>query len=181
MRAGVLTASDRCAAGLTEDRSGPLITSCLARNGFAVVHQSVVSDDRSAIESTLKDWSDNSALDLIVTTGGTGFTPRDVTPDATRAVVDREATGISVALIAESLKATPMAMISRLTAGIRGRTLIVNFPGSPKACEECFATVEPVLKHAIHQLSDNRSAIEETHQTLQPKNKSIETLVLIVF
>lgn len=176
MRAGVLTVSDTCFNGEAEDKSGTLLTTLLRSKSYVVVEQTIVADDRNEIENILREWSDSSKLDFILTTGGTGFTSRDVAPEATKQVVEREAPGIVIALIGQSLKATPMAMLSRLTAGIRNTTLIINFPGSAKACNECFQIVEPVLNHAIYQLRDSKKDVAEDHKQIQKQIKSMERI-----
>ena len=150
---GVLTSSDAGARGDREDTSGALIRQTL--NGPDYYHReySIVPDDQPTIETTLRTWADASRVDLIVTTGGTGLTDRDVIPEATIAVIDRAAPGISEAIRAYGLTKTPMAMLSRGLAGIRGRTLIVNLPGSPKGVQEGLDVLVPILPHALGQLS----------------------------
>jgi len=153
IRAGVLTVSDRGARGEREDRSGPLICRLIAeRLGAEVVRYQVVPDEREEIAATLRTWADGDDLDLILTTGGTGFAPRDVTPEATEAVIERRAPGLAEAMRAESLKVTPHAMLSRAVAGIRGETLIANLPGSPKAVEESLEVILPALPHGMEIL-----------------------------
>lgn len=150
---GILTVSDRCSRGETQDYSGPLIRQLVTeRLGAEVKAVAVVPDEREQIASTLISWSDELDLDLILTTGGTGFAPRDITPEATRAVIDREAPGLAEAMRSEGAKATPHAMLSRAVAGIRGRTLIVNLPGSSKAVQEGLEVILPALPHAIEIL-----------------------------
>ena len=151
MRIGVLTVSDRCSLGLTEDTSGPAISELLASVAQTADYR-IVPDDREKIESALRDFCDVLQVDFVFTTGGTGFSPRDVTPEATKAVLDREAPGIAEAIRAESMKITPRAMLSRATSGIRGKTLIVNLPGSKKAVCESIAVLLPVLEHAAQTL-----------------------------
>lgn len=165
-RFAILTASDRCSIGSAQDESGPLLESSILDCGelFSVTETKIVPDSRQTIEEVLREWCTNRAdIDCIITTGGTGFTARDVTPEATKSVLQKEAPGLVHALMSASLKATPMAMLSRLTAGVCGATLIVNFPGSKKACRECFDVLKPILKHAIDQLREDRSAIEKEH------------------
>ena len=145
----VLTVSDRVAEGMAEDESGPLLAECLAAAGWRVVAREATPDDPDAIAAVLVRLADQSGAALILTTGGTGIAPRDVTPDATRRVADREVPGIAEALRAASLARTPHAMLSRATAAIRGRTLVVNLPGSPRAVRETFDVLAPVLRHAV--------------------------------
>lgn len=158
MNIGLLTISDRGARGEYTDRSGPLMADILTtRTGWHIAQRGVVPDEFDQIVSTLRAWCD-AGLDLILTSGGTGFAPRDITPEATRAVIEREAPGIAEALRAESLKVTPHAMLSRGVAGIHGRTLIINLPGSPKAVRENLAVLLPVLPHALQLLTDSPDA-----------------------
>ena len=140
MRAAVLTVSTSVSARKAEDRSGPILAGLAEQAGCEVTAMEVVPDDLALIEDRLVHYAD-ADFDLIFTTGGTGFTPDDVTPEATRSVIRRHAPGIVEAMRAVSLQHTPMAVLSRAEAGIRGKTLIVNFPGSPKAVEECFAVL----------------------------------------
>jgi molybdenum cofactor synthesis domain-containing protein len=147
---GILTCSDRGSRGERADVSGPTLHNLVVdRLGAKVAQYRVVPDDRGAIEAALVEWADEARLDLILTTGGTGFAARDVTPEATRAVVEREAPALTQAMLFESLRITPYAMLTRATAGIRKRTLIVNFPGNPKAVTENFEAVAEVLPHAV--------------------------------
>jgi molybdopterin adenylyltransferase len=151
VRAAVLTISTSVSQRRAEDRSGPSLAARAEAAGCEVVAMEVVPDDFALIEDRLHHYVD-ADVDVILTTGGTGFTPDDVTPEATRAVIEREAPGIAEAMRAVSLAQTPMAVLSRAVSGIRGRTLIVNFPGSPKAVEECFGVLEAVLPHAVRTL-----------------------------
>ncbi len=154
MKIGIICVSDRCAAGEKTDRSGPAIAECVAQFCAEPVYR-LVPDDAEMIADALKTLADDVGADVIFTTGGTGFAPRDVTPEATRTVIEKEAPGISEAIRAESLRITPRAMLSRAVSGIRGRTLIVNLPGSPKAVRESMAVVLPVLEHAAETLGGN--------------------------
>ena len=155
IQVGVLTVSDRSYRGEYEDRSGPLIREIVTdRLGATVELEAIVPDSLLIIQGTLTVWCDKVGLDLVLTTGGTGFAPRDVTPEATRAVIQREAPGLTEAMRAISLTVTPHAMLSRAVAGIRGRTLIVNLPGSPKAVRENLEVILPALPHGIRLLRD---------------------------
>jgi molybdenum cofactor synthesis domain-containing protein len=155
---GVITVSDRSAQGERPDLSGPALVEAVQTEGWEVVRQDVLPDDLESISVKLAAWADSGELDVLLTTGGTGFSRRDVTPEATEAVVDRVAPGLAEAMRAASLKATPHAMLSRATAGIRGRTLIINLPGSPKGALENLQVVIPVLTHAVELLSEDPSA-----------------------
>jgi len=155
VRVGILTVSDRGYRGEYEDQSGPLIRKIVTeRLGATVEIEKIVPDAQLIIQSTLIVWCDEMGLDLVLTTGGTGFAPRDVTPEATRAVIHRETPGLVEAMRAASLKITPHAMLSRAVAGIRGQTLIVNLPGSPKAVRENLELVLPALPHGIRLLKE---------------------------
>ncbi|MET0600635.1 MAG: MogA/MoaB family molybdenum cofactor biosynthesis protein [Baekduia sp.] len=151
MRTCVLTVSTSVSRRASEDESGPLLAQLAEEAGADVEAMEVVPDDFSLIEDRLHHYVDDGFA-LIFTTGGTGFTPDDITPEATRAVIERDAPGIAEALRAESAKHTPMGMLSRGVSGIAHRTLIVNFPGSPKAIGQLFPVIAPVLKHAVGTL-----------------------------
>jgi len=151
-RAAVLTLSDKGARGEREDTAGAAIRQLLAGAGGEVLRYEIIPDDRPRVEATLRAWADAGSLDVILTTGGTGLSPRDVTPDATAAVIDYPVPGIAEAMRAEGLRHTPMAMLSRAVCGVRGRTLIVNLPGSERAVRENLAVVLPVLAHAVETL-----------------------------
>ncbi len=148
-QAAVITLSDRCATGEREDKSGPAVAKRLTEAGYAVVEQLLLADEREPLERTLIRLCDQRRLDLILTTGGTGFAPRDITPEATRAVAERDAPGIAEAIRAASLRITPRAMLSRAASVIRGKTLIINLPGSPKACMESMDVFLDQLPHAL--------------------------------
>jgi len=152
---GVLTISDSASRGERRDVSGATIRTLIAQLPKAVVSVgAIVPDEREQIATVLREWCDDKKLKLILTTGGTGLAPRDVTPEATLSVIEREAPGIAEAMRSISLQYTPMAMLSRGVAGVRGRTLIINLPGSPKAVKECLEYVLPVLSHAINLLTE---------------------------
>jgi len=155
LRFGILTASDRSARGERPDLSGPALAELIASQGWEVLCQAVLPDDLIALRETLIAWAERGDLDIILTTGGTGFSPRDVTPEATLAVVDRLAPGLAEAMRAASLQVTPHAMLSRAVAGIRGQVLMINLPGSPKAAVENLQVVLPVLTHAVELLREN--------------------------
>lgn len=153
IRATVITVSDACSRGEREDTSGETLVQLLKDLGAEIVATCIMNDDLDPLAETLKNFADQPDVNLIVTTGGTGFAPRDNTPEATLAVIERAAPGLAEAMRNETLKQTPMAMISRGVCGIRSGTLIVNLPGSPKAVRESFAVIAPVLKHAIALLA----------------------------
>jgi len=150
LRVGILTCSDRSARGERADTTGPTIHNLVIdKLGGTVTQYRVVPDERGAIEAALIEWVDEHKLDLILTNGGTGLSPTDITPEATRAVIERETPWIVNAMVLDSLRITPYAMLTRATAGIRGRTLIVNLPGSPKAATENLTAVGEILPHAV--------------------------------
>lgn len=154
MKFSILTVSDRCSRGETEDKSGTLLCELLKEYGEINTYN-IVPDEKEKISDTLIYICDEKKSDIVFTTGGTGFAPRDVTPEATKAVIEKDVPGISEAIRYESLKITPKAMLSRAVSGIRGKTLIINLPGSPKAVKESLSVVLPVLSHAIETLSGN--------------------------
>jgi len=153
----VITSSDACSVGEREDESGAAIVELLTELGAEIVAKEVVNDDLDPLADKLRSYADRPDVNLIMTTGGTGFGPRDNTPEATRRVIEREAPGLAEAMRSETLKHTPMAMISRGVCGIRSGTLIVNLPGSPKAVRESFEVIRPVLNHAVALLAGKTS------------------------
>src|SRR5437899_2636048 len=153
IHAVVITASDACARGEREGKSGEALVQLLTELGAEIIAKDIVNDDLEPLSHKLRAYADLKHVNLIVTTGGTGLAPRDNTPEATLAVIEREASGLAEAMRIETLKQTPMAMISRGVCGIRCGALIVNLPGSPKGVRESFAVIKPVLNHAIALLS----------------------------
>ena len=162
IRFGILTVSDRSARGEREDASGPVLARLVEEYAWTVSRRSVLPDNESAIRELLIAWADGGELDVVLTTGGTGFSPRDVTPEATRVVIEREAPGLAEAMRAASLRVTPHAMLSRVVVGIRKKTIIINLPGSPKGAAENLLVVIPVLPHAVQLLRED-PASESTH------------------
>ena len=152
MRAAIITLSDAGYAGRREDKSGPVIRALLEEAGYTVVHTALLPDGVEPLAGELKRLCDGDIADLVLTTGGTGFSPRDLTPEATRAVTERPAPGIAEAMRWNSLQITPRAMLSRGEAGIRKGSLIVNLPGSPKAARECLEFILPALGHGLEIL-----------------------------
>lgn len=152
IRASVVTVSDKGFAGEREDASGPLLAELLRRMGAEVVGQAIVPDEQDQIAALLSALADEAQVDLVITTGGTGATPRDVTPEATLSVIEREMPGLAEVLRWEGYRKTPLAVLSRGVAGIRGRTIIVNLPGSPKAVREGIETLTPILPHAVRMV-----------------------------
>src|SRR5256714_7074251 len=153
IHAVVIRASEACSPGEREDKSGELLVELLTEIGAHIVAKEILSDDLEPLSDKLREYADRPEVNLIVTTGGTGFGLRDNTPEATLRVIEREASGLAEAMRIETLKNTPMAMISRGVSGIRSQTLIVNLPGSPKAVSESFEVIKPVLNHAIALLT----------------------------
>jgi molybdenum cofactor synthesis domain-containing protein len=162
LRFGILTLSDRSSRGERADSSGPALARLIEAENWSVAKQALLPDNESAIREILSAWADSAELDVILTTGGTGFSPRDVTPEATRAIIDREAPGLAEAMRAASLKITPHAMLSRIVTGIRKKTLIINLPGSPKGAVENLQVILPVLPHSVQLLHED-PASEASH------------------
>jgi molybdopterin adenylyltransferase len=163
LRLGIITVSDRSFAGVRPDSSGPVIEDSILRQGWQVVKKEILADDFQSIKEILIDWTGSGEVDVILTTGGTGFSPRDITPEATADVIERSTPGLGEAMRAASLKVTPHGMLSRGTAGIRGRTLIINLPGSPKAALENLEVLLPVLPHAVQLLKEDPGS-ESSHK-----------------
>ena len=157
LRYGIITASDRSARGERPDESGPALAAIVRSAGGSVERQVVLPDDRRLLAQKMIEWSEDGGIDILLVTGGTGFGPRDVTPEATREVIERETPGLVEAMRAFSLQLTPFAMLSRSVAGIRGRTLIIDLPGSPKGAVENLEVVLPVLEHAVKLLKDEHA------------------------
>jgi molybdenum cofactor synthesis domain-containing protein len=153
IKIGILTVSDKGSRGERQDKSGEVIRESLKAISGAVITYAMVPDEREIISAKLIEWADKDKLDIILTNGGTGLSKRDVTPEATLAVIDREVPGIAEAMRAKSLTITATAMLSRAVAGQRGQTLIVNLPGSPKAVKECLEVILPALPHAVEIIS----------------------------
>ena len=158
LRVAILTVSDRSYRGERPDRSGPALAEQVRMRGWQVAYTAILPDDLGRVRDTLAAWADSGNYDLILTTGGTGLSPRDVTPEATKAVIEREAPGLAEAMRAASMRVTPHAMLSRAVAGVRGRTLIINLPGSPQAAVENLEVVAPILPHAVQLLRESPDA-----------------------
>jgi molybdopterin adenylyltransferase len=158
LRFGILISSDRASRGERPDLSGPALVDLIMAKGWTVTRTIIVPDEMEVIRKTLADWVDGGQMDIILTTGGTGFSPRDVTPEATNLVIDRLAPGLAEAMRIESRKVTPHAILSRAVAGMRGRVLIINLPGSPKAAIENIQVLLPVLAHAMELLKEEPNA-----------------------
>jgi molybdopterin adenylyltransferase len=158
IRFAICTVSDRAFRGKRPDRSGPALVEYVRSRGWTVSQEKTVPDDQQLIAGTLEDWANRGQADIILTTGGTGFAPRDVTPEATLSVIDREAPGLAEAMRAASLQRSPHAILSRARAGIRGNTLIVNLPGSPEGAVENLQSIADALEHAVQLLRNSASA-----------------------
>uniref|UniRef100_A0A8C7L9N5 Gephyrin n=1 Tax=Oncorhynchus kisutch TaxID=8019 RepID=A0A8C7L9N5_ONCKI len=170
IRVGILTVSDSCFRNLAEDRSGVNLKDLVhdpSLLGGVISSYKIVPDEIDEIKETLVDWCDEKELNLILTTGGTGFAPRDVTPEATKEVIEREAPGMALAMLMGSLQVTPLGMLSRPVCGIRGKTLIINLPGSKKGSQECFQFILPALPHAIDLLRDAVVKVKDIHEALE--------------
>ncbi|XMB85962.1 MogA/MoaB family molybdenum cofactor biosynthesis protein [Mycoplasmatota bacterium WC44] len=148
-RVGIIVASDKGASGDRIDISGEVIRDIMKKSGYTVIEKLILPDDLETLSGQMKIWCDENTVDLILTTGGTGFSSRDVTPEATKRIIDKEVPGFAEVMRAESLKITPKAMLSRSSAGIRNFTLIINMPGSPKAVEESLGFILPALDHGL--------------------------------
>ena len=157
IKAGVLTISDKGFEGKREDESGEIVVKMLEEQGFSVLKKKIVPDDRRQITDTLVTWVENDQVTLIITTGGTGLSPTDVTPQAMEEIIDYEVPGMAEAMRAASLKKTPHAMISRAMVGVRKTCLIINLPGSPNGAKENLSVVLPALNHALSKLAGDRS------------------------
>jgi molybdopterin adenylyltransferase len=165
IRIGIITVSDRSSRGERPDESGPHLVEAAAQQGWQVIRTTVLPDISDQIAATLAEWADSGEMDVILTTGGTGFSPRDVTPEATLAIIQRLTPGIAEAMRSASLHITPHAMLSRAVAGIRNHTLIVNLPGSPKGAVENLTVLIPILPHAVQLLREDPSS-EVGHQVI---------------
>ena len=155
LKFGIITLSDRSSRGEREDLSGPALASFLQAENCPVLKQIILPDDESALRQTLVAWSDGGEIEIILTTGSTGFAPRDIAPEATKAVIQKEAPGLAELMRVESLKKTKHAALSRATAGIRGQTVIINLPGSPKGAVENLGFVFPLLPHSVQLLHED--------------------------
>jgi molybdopterin adenylyltransferase len=165
IRIGIITVSDRSSRGERFDESGPALEKAALQQGWQISRTTILPDELSQLSTTLAEWGDSGEMDVILTTGGTGFSPRDITPEATLAIIQRQTPGITEAMRNASLRITPHAMLSRAVAGIRSRTLIINLPGSPKGAVENLAVLIPVLPHAVQLLREDPSA-EAGHQAI---------------
>jgi len=165
IRAAVITVSDKGAAGLRQDLSGPLLQEMLRAMGAEIVHYAIIPDEEDQIRRLLTRLADEQGVELIITTGGTGPAPRDVTPEATLQVIEREVPGLAEVLRMEGYRKTPLAVISRGVAGIRGRTMIINLPGSPRAVREGMEVLTPILPHALQMLRGEELEHQESNES----------------
>ncbi len=165
IRIGIITVSDRSSRGERPDSSGSALVEAVSQQGWQVVHTAIVPDELEKLSKIMVEWSDSGEVDIILTTGGTGFSRRDVTPEATLAVIQRSTPGLTEAMRSAGLRITAHAMLSRATAGIRARTLIINLPGSPRGATENLAVVLPALPHAVQLLQEDPSA-EADHRSV---------------
>ncbi len=157
-KVGILTVSDSACSGAREDSTGPMIATFIEKTeGFSVEYAYAVPDEMNRIAALLVEWADERGVDLIITTGGTGLSPRDVTPEATAKVIHREILGIAEAMRLRGIESTPRAMLSRAVAGVRNRTLIINLPGSPAGVRESMEVIKPVLKHALDKINGDQT------------------------
>ncbi len=163
IRIGIITISDRASRGERVDESGPALVKAVKQHGWQVLKTGVLPDEMVLIRDLLIEWAESGEMDVILTTGGTGFSPRDVTPEATQAVIQRLTPGLAEAMRSASLQITPHAMLSRATAGIRSSTLIINLPGSPRGAIENLAVLVPILPHAVELLREEPSAEHGHH------------------
>ncbi len=163
IKAGIIITSDKGACGNRIDRSGPAIRKILEERNFSIVGYQIIPDEKETIKKTLIQFSENVKCDLIITSGGTGLSPRDVTPEATQEIIDRVVPGFAEAMRIKSLDSTPYAMISRGICGIYQETLILNLPGSPKGAVECLTIVLPAIPHALDKLKGDQSDCEINH------------------
>jgi molybdenum cofactor synthesis domain-containing protein len=163
IRIGIITVSDRSSRRERSDESGPALVKAVSQQGWQVIRTEILPDEADQVKTTLVEWADSGEMDVILTTGGTGFSPRDITPEATQAVIQRPTPGLVEAMRSASLRITPHAMLSRAIAGIRSHTLIVNLPGSPLGAIENLAVLVPIMPHAVQLLRDEPTA-EAGHQ-----------------
>jgi molybdenum cofactor synthesis domain-containing protein len=158
IRIGIITVSDRSSRGERPDESGPAVVKAVTQQGWQIARTEILPDEVDQLKMTLIEWADSGEMDVILTTGGTGFSLRDITPEATQAVIQRSTPGLAEAMRSTGLRITPHAMLSRAVAGIRSHTLIVNLPGSPSGAIENFSVLVPILPHAVQLLRDEPSA-----------------------
>lgn len=169
----ILTVSDTCSSGRKEDVAGNELANVLILNGYSLLETAVVADDQRDIIKKLNDWIGRN-INLILTTGGTGLSPRDVTPEATKSIIDKSVPGIVHLMISKSLTITPMASLSRAEAGIKDKSLIINLPGSKKGALECFSFIKDCIPHALSVLCDNKQAVEKEHKVIQAESSKVD-------